>query len=75
MQAAREERFYVPLDDGRELMPKYVVCQFDGGFTLIGEQEAPAIRLGLGYMLASSDPLKRLTMRKSCRPKDRKFSL
>ena len=40
MQAAREERFYVPLDDGRELIPKYVVCQFDGGFTLIGGEES-----------------------------------
>lgn len=40
VQAASEEKFYVPFEDGRELIPKYVVCQFDGGFTLIGSEES-----------------------------------
>ena len=40
MKAASEVKFYVPLDDGCELVPKYVICQFDGGFTLIGGEES-----------------------------------
>ena len=40
VQAEREVKFYVPFDDGYGLIPKYVVCQLDGGFTLIGGEES-----------------------------------
>ena len=39
VQAAREVKLYVPLDNGRELVPNYVACQFDHDFTLMGDEE------------------------------------
>ena len=39
VQVAREEKFYVPFEDGRELIPKYVVCQFDDNMTLMGDAD------------------------------------
>lgn len=41
VKVAREERFYVPLDDDRELIPKHVVC---GSTTTLGLYEISTIK-------------------------------
>ncbi|WP_052846950.1 hypothetical protein [Sulfurisphaera tokodaii] len=38
VEVAREVGFYPVTDKGLELIPKYVVCQFDEEYRLIGDQ-------------------------------------
>ena len=39
VEAAREVQFNVVTDKGRELIPKYVVCQFDDNYRLMGDED------------------------------------
>lgn len=39
VESAREEQIPKVTDKGRELIPKYVVCQFDDNMTLMGDAD------------------------------------